>query len=144
MIKVIEKKKNKKKQNPYYLLEFNYMIGDSNGYTEEEITCPIEHAEIIERFVRLINGLEPLKGTWGIVLDSHDFVGFLNEGQLNQEDYDFLKKIMFHSGEEGDDDMRGYFSECIRSEAEYSFLVFESVSLYYYDENGVKFKTEIV
>jgi hypothetical protein len=144
MIKVIEKKETKTKQNPYYLLEFDYMIGDADGDTKESMACPIEDAEIVERFVKLINGLKPLSGTWGIVFDSYDFVGFLNEGQLNQEDYDFLKKVMFWGDGEDDDDMRGYFSECIRGETSYSSLVFQGVSLYYYDEYGIKHETRIV
>jgi hypothetical protein len=146
MIKVIENNYTAKKQKPYYDLVFNYMIGDANGHTEESMGCSIEDAEIIERFVKLINGLKPLSGTWGIVLDSYDFVGFLNEGQLNQEDYNFLKTVMFYTDEpaDEDDDINGYFAECIQGETEYSFLVFQGVDLFYYDENGVKHATEIV
>jgi hypothetical protein len=140
MIKVIEKKKSK--QKPYYLLEFNYMIGDADGHTEEKMKCPIKDADVIERFVTLVNGLKPLKGTWGIVFEKYDFNKFLKEGQLNQEDYDFLKNVMFWDDEEKD--MNGYFADYIKGEAEYSFLVFEGVGLYYYDENGVKHETKIV
>ena len=146
MIKVIEKKEKLTKQDPYYLLVFNYMIGDANGDKEESMACPVEDAEIVERFVRLVNSLKPLSGTWGIVFDSWEFDRFLKEGQLNQDDYDFLRKVMFWSDEdEGDDGyITSYFSECIRGEASYSFLVFQGVDLYYYDEYGIKYETQIV
>ena len=140
MIRVIENKKSK--QNPYYLLEFNYMIGDADGHTEEKMRCSIKDADIIERFVKLVNGLKPLKGTWGIVFEQHDFNKFLKEGQLNQEDYDFLKNVMFW--DDGEDDMSAYFADCIKGETEYSFLVFEGVDLYYYNEDGVRHETQIV
>jgi hypothetical protein len=144
MIKVIEKQKNKTKQNPYYLLEFNYMIGDADGHTEEEMTFGIEDADIVERFVKLINGLKPLSGTWGIVFERHEFHKFKN--QLSEDDFNFLKNVMFENWgeEESEDDYTGYFSECIKGETEYSFLVFKGVNLYYYDENGIKYDTEFV
>ena len=120
------------------------MIGDANGDTEESMACSIENAEIVERFVKLINSLKPLSGTWGIVFDSWEFDKFLKEGQLNQEDYDFLKKVMFGDDEDDEDDDVCYFSECIKGETSYSFLVFQGVDLYYYDEYGVRHDTEIV
>lgn len=151
MIKVVEKKKKKKKQTPYYLLEFSYMIGDCDGDTGEEMTAPIEDAEIVERFVKLINSLEPTSGNWGIVFSKYEFKDFLTEGQITEDDYEFLNTVMFSVNRDGKDnkdnkylDYNGYFSECIQGDVEYSFLVFEGVDLYYYDEHGVKHETEIV
>lgn len=148
MIKVVEKKKKNEKQNPYYLLEFSYMIGDADGHTEEEMGAPIEDAEIIERFVKLINNLKPTSGTWGIVFSRYELKDFLTEGQITEDDYDFLKTVMFSIDRDDKDnkykDYESYFSECIQGDAEYSFLVFEGVDLYYYDEYGVKHETEII
>jgi len=146
MIKVIENNYTAEKQEPYYDLVFNYMIGDANGHTEESADCSIEDAAFVERFVTLINGLKPLSGSWGIVFDEYEFDSFLKDGQLNQEDYNFLKTVMFYTDEpaDEDDDINGYFAECIQGETEYSFLVFQGVDLFYYDENGVKHATEIV
>lgn len=141
MIEIVKKKKSKKLKDPYYKLVFNYMIGDADGQTKKEMTLGVEHADTIERFVKLINSLEPTNNTWGIVLDSYDFHKFLDEGQLNEEDYKWLKGVMFEDYD--DDETTPLFWECVMGETEYSFLVFEGVSLFYYDEHGVKHKTRI-
>lgn len=155
MIKIIEKKK-KKKQDPYYLLNFNYMIGDARGYTNEEMVVGVEDAEIVERFVKLMNKLEPTKGHWGVMLEDDRIYNHFQEGQITEDDYDFLSTVLFEDWEDEDDEededkvenkykeLNGYFSECVRSDVEYSFLIFEGIDLYYYDESGVKHDTEIV
>ena len=43
-----------------------------------------------------------------------------------------------------DEDYASEFYEGVRGETEYSFLVFEGIDLYYYDEYGVKHETKIV
>jgi hypothetical protein len=158
MIKVVEKKKKKKKQNPCYLLEFSYMIGDGRGHTEEEMTASIEDADIVERFVTLINKLTPTKGHWGVMLEDDRIYKHFEEGQITEDDYKFLTTVMFDDYYDEDDEEEndnteeeneykkysGYFSECVMSVTEYSFLVFEGVDLYYYDEYGIKHETEII
>lgn len=146
MIEVIEHKKSGKKQDPYYKLVFNYMIGDANGNTTEETIVPIEDAEIVEKFVTVVNRLSPTEGYWGVILETDRIPNHLDEGQITQEEYDFLMKVMFGNYDEdfeGDDELDGYFAESVRAEAEYSFLVFQGVDLYYYDEYGSKHKTRI-
>jgi hypothetical protein len=148
MIKVVEKQKSKKAKNPYYKLKFNYMIGDADGHTDEEMTVSVGwNDELIERFVKLINSLKPLEGTWGIVFDHYEFDKF--KTQLNDDDFNFLKNVMFEDWDDDEDEEEGdknngLFADCIQGEAEYSFLVFEGVDLYYYDENGVKHDTEFI
>lgn len=132
MIKI--KKKEARKIEPYYLLKFDYMIGDADGSTTEEMTFGVGvYDDKIERFVKLINGLKPYKGTWGIVFDSYEFHKF--KDQLSEDDFKFLKDVMFNDG---------LFDDAIRGETDYSFLVFEGVTLYYYDETGVRYDTEFV
>lgn len=155
MIKVVEKQKKNKNQDPYYKLKFNYMIGDADGHTDEVMTVSVgEHDEIIERFVKLINSLRPVNGTWGIMLSGDRIYEHFEENQITEDDYNFLKTVMFEywdedeeDGEETDNKYKEYesfFADCIQADAEYSFLVFEGVDLYYYDENGVKHNTEFV
>ena len=155
MIKVVEKQKKNKNQDPYYKLKFNYMIGDADGQTSEEMTVRVgQHDEVIERFVKLINSLEPTKGHWGVMLSGNRLYEHFQENQITEDDYNFLKAVMFddwdedeEDGEETDNKYKEYesfFADCIQAEAEYSFLVFEGVDLYYYDENGVKHNTEFV
>lgn len=154
MIKIKEKTKKNRKSNPYYLLVFDYMIGDAKGQTTEEVVLSVDNP-FIERFVTLINKLEPTKGTWGIVFEEYDFEKFYDEKQLTKEDYDFLRLLMFATDleveelksqdtfkvEKKDEDYVIEFFEGVRGHTEYSFLVFQGVRLYYYDEYGVKHET---
>lgn len=139
MIEIINKKGNKKKQTPYYQLIFNYMIGDSNGSTSEEMDISIEDIDIVEKFIKIISKLEPTKGYWGISLDKYRIGYHRDEGQINDEEYGFLTKVMFEYDK--NDETAGYFYECVQSETEYSYLTFEGVDLYYYDEYGEKHDT---
>jgi len=145
MIRIKEKKKSKKK--PYYLLEYDYMIGDANGDTSEKVNLSLDNP-YIEKFVTLINKLKPLKGTWGIVFEGSIF-DFHNAGQLTEEEYEFLDVLMFEDSELIDklklDDKYAYeFLEGVRGETEYSFLVFKGATLYYFDEFGEKHDTKFV
>ena len=103
-----------------------------------------------------MNSLKPLKGTWGVQLEKSDLYKHFKEGQITEDDYKFLSRLMFESYnqdpeedeivyhiEKAHEDYANEFSDGVRAEAEYSFLVFEYVDLQYIDENGKKHKTEI-
>lgn len=159
-IKIIkeEEKKPKKKQDPYYILKYEYMIGDANGYTNEKITVSADNP-FIERYVKLLNKLEPTKGTWGIILSyGNRMWSHHQEGQITLDDYNFLNRLAFPESldEEEDEESINYFKteqendwadefyEGVRSDTEYSFLVFQGVELKYVDEYGKKHKTKFV
>lgn len=144
MITILPKNKKVKNITPYYELVYNYMIGDSDGDTTHVCEVSLDNTHV-ERFVKLVNSLKPTKGTWGIIFDENFLEKAHEEGQINEDDYEFLSKIQDCDFE--DDKEAEYaeeLSEGIRSEASYSFLVFEGVDLYYYDDKGVKYNTEIV
>lgn len=155
MIKVVkekEPKKLKKPKKPYYLLVYNYMIGDANGNTSEEIELSADNP-FIERYVSLLNKLQPIKGSWGIQLKHKDIFGNFKEKRITEDDFNFLNRIMLLSYDEEENtyfkteienDFAYELSEGIRTESEYSFLVFQGVDLYYFDENGKKNKTKIL
>jgi len=160
MIKIKEnKKKTKKNKKPYYLLRYNYMIGDANGSTKEEVKVSVDNP-FVERYVKLLNSLKPVKGTWGIILEGDRIYRHFDEGQITEDDYHFLDRMMneefsedLEEGEEGeegfvvekkDEKFAFEFFEGVRSETEYSFLVFEGIDLYYFDEFGEKHNTTIV
>jgi hypothetical protein len=150
MIKIKEKKPSTKKITPYYKLVYNYMIGDANGNTSEEIKVSVENP-FIERYVTLLNKLKPLKGHWGVVFRENDLYKYMEEKQITKEDYDFLNRLMFEEYEleedntfiveKKDEKFSDGFFYGVRGETEWSFLVFEGIDLFYYDENGVKHKT---
>lgn len=151
MIKILPKKRPTTPTKPYYHLTYNYMIGDANGDTTEECSCSIENP-YVERYVTLLNKLTPTKGHWGIILERDRLKKHFEQGQLTQEEYDFLKFAMF-SDDSGstfnpsEEDVENYlydFCEGVRGETEYSFLVFEGITLEYVDEYGEVFQTEIV
>jgi hypothetical protein len=159
MIKVVEKKKKNKKQNPYYELIYNYMIGDGKGNTTEEVIVSVNNP-FVERYVKLLNSLQPTKNHWGIVFERNRIYESYQEGQITKDDYLFLERMMKEDYDEdydeddeeedifivskADEDYASEFYEGVRGQTEYSFLVFEGVELYYYDEYGVKHETEII
>jgi hypothetical protein len=51
--------------HPHYILKYDYMIGDSDGYTSEKIRVSVDNP-FLERYVTLLNSLKPTKGTWGL------------------------------------------------------------------------------
>ena len=155
MIELVDlNKKSKKKKEPYYKLVYNYMIGDADGYTKEDVDISKDNP-YVERYIRLLNSLKPTKGSWGLQLESEDIEKCLKEKQINEEDFKFLMRTMFEDALSDDkrfteEDMdwenehKNEFFDGVRSEAEYSFLVFQGCELFYYDEYGVKFGTKFV
>tara|TARA_R110000796_G_scaffold105733_2_gene216029 strand:+ start:1407 stop:1883 length:477 start_codon:yes stop_codon:yes gene_type:complete len=154
MIKVINPRINKEKCKPYYELVFKYIIGDDNGDSTYMVKADVDNP-YIERLVTLLNSLKPTKGRWGVILDSDRLLDHHKEGQITKDEHYFLD-YMSHEGwssnkdnpyneiVDSEDEHAWYIWEGIRSEASYSFLVFEGVDLFYYDEYGVKCNTEIV
>lgn len=151
-IEIVPKKTNKTKSTPFYTLTYDYMIGDANGDTSEEVQLSADNP-YIERYCKLLNSLKSTKGTWGITLNRNDIYKHFQEKQITQDDYDFLMATMFE-GENDDyfkpendiekNTVEKYaceFWEGVRAEAEYSFLVFQGVSLTYTDEYGEEHKT---
>lgn len=147
MIRIKPKNKNKTISDPYYKLVYNYMIGDANGDITKEVDVSLDNP-YVERYITLMNSLKPPKGKWGIILNrlSEHF----KEGQINEDDYEFLKAMMFDGSnsafkiENGNEDFADEFFEGVRSDTEYSFLVFEGCDLFYIDEFGESHETEIV
>ncbi len=147
-IKIKKPRKNKAKIDPYYILRYNYMIGDADGYTTEESEISIDNP-YVERYVTLLNKLKPTKGHWGLSLDEDDIEKCFKEGQITKDSFEFLKGLMFEESfgenEDSNEDKFKYeFWEGVRSETEYSFLVFQGADLIYVDENGKENETEIV
>lgn len=126
-------------EDPYYHVIFNYMIGDANGNTTYDFTCSESEIEEVVKYVSILNKLKPLKGHWGICFDNYkkeypgEYIG------LSEDEYNIFKSLICPNNFE---DVREKISECLRSETEYSFLVFEKVDVYYYDENGIKYNVE--
>lgn len=149
MIKIQEKKKQTTKKDPYYILKVEYMIGDADGDTFEEEVFSIQSGPVLEKFCKILDKLNPLKGTWGIVLD-RGIERWFEEGQITQEDVDFWNIFVYsdYNEEDLDDetnkmldlvgDELGYL---VRGETEYSFLVYQDYSLKYVNEYGEKFNT---
>ena len=69
MIEVIQPQQQK--IEPYYVLHFNYMIGDADGHTDRIIDISIDNP-FLERFVTLLNNLKPPKNRWGFGLTEED------------------------------------------------------------------------
>lgn len=148
MIKIKEEKKGKGNKTPYYKLVFNYMIGDANGNTKYDVEVSKDNP-YLERFVTLVNKLKPEKGHWGVGLDNDCIESNVKQKNITRDDADFLIMLMHEGGwdenvPDENDDYAFEFFEGVRSETEYSFLVFECCDLYYIDEYGKKHNTVIV
>lgn len=115
------------KVEPHFVVTIGYMIGDANGHTNEVFECSREELEEVSQYILILNKLERLKGHWGICFDNYpeeypgEYIG------LTEEEYD--KFYEFINSEEG-------YEFGIRSDAEYSFLVFEGIDVTYIDENN--------
>lgn len=126
--------------SPYFQIKFQYMIGDADGYTSYDFTCGEEDIEEVMRYINILNKLRPLEGHWGICVEDYpdeypgEYIG------LSKEEYEIFKELL----DSGDDDgIKGEICECLRSRTEYSFLVFQGVSVYYYDIFNTKFNVEL-
>lgn len=148
MIKVIQP--DGRKIDPYYILRFNYMIGDADGDTEGEADVSLDNP-FVERFVTLLNRLEPPQGYWGFGLEEKKIEAIYKEGQLTEDDYNFLRRTLFAEREDNDyfkteqeNDWADEFFEGVISYVEYSFLTFQGVDLMYVDETGRELGTQII
>jgi len=149
MITIKEEKENKKKKvEPHYIVKYEYIIGDSDGYTSEKVNVSLKNP-YVERYVKLLNSLEPVEDKWGVMLDETDLIDHLNAKQISEDDYNFLLRMMFEESEskfEVSEENQKYaneFFDGVYSDTEYSFLVFEKIKLFYVDEFGKKHKTEV-
>lgn len=139
-------KPSKKKIKPYYLLTYNYMIGDADGYTSEEVELSADNPHI-ERHCKLLQKLKPIKGHWGISLNQEQINNALKCKQITKSDYDFLFRTMFpYDLDEEDenyieDKFLDEFDSGIKSDTEYSFLTFQDLELIYVDENNTHHQT---
>jgi len=148
MITIKKEKKQKEVTEPYYLLRYDYMIGDSNGYTTKEADISIDNP-FLERYYTLLNSLHETEGTWGVVLDEEYLYDSFKENQITEDDYNFLLRLMFKGKKSTyvispeNEKYANEFAYGVQSDNEYSFLVFEGLDLKYVDEHGKKHKTEI-
>ena len=115
------------------------MIGDSNGYTEEKVSVSINNP-YLERYFKILDLIEATEGTWGLILDEETIVKTYIENQITADDCQFIVNIMKNE----DDDFCLELSYGIKSNTEYSFLIFQGLDLFYIDEYGITHKTEVV
>lgn len=129
-----------KNQTPYYHVIFNYMIGDADGNTTYDFTCNESEIEKVVKYVSILNKLKPLKDHWGICFDNYEkeypgeYIG------LSEVEYNVFMDLLdceFYISKE-----RSEIQSCLASRNEYSFLVFQGIEIYYYDENNTKYKVE--
>lgn len=158
MIKRKPKVKNTKRiSDPYYELVYDYMIGDSNGDTTEEVEVSLDNP-YVERYVELLDKLKATPGHWGVMLEDGRIYDHYKDKQITKDDYCFLMRMMFPPGygreeETGEfafhvptenKDFANEFEGGVRADAEYSFLVFQGATLYYVDEYGNREETVFV
>jgi hypothetical protein len=124
------------KQN--YKLKINYMIGDSNGYTDEERKISLNNP-----FIKLVTGaldkIVTLKGTWGIVFDDQYFdrseeagnisemenqlLSLISNYNYTEDAVDILNFYGFDVSDENHEHLKDFDGLLIR-DTEYSFLVY--------------------
>ena len=141
MIKLIQKVKQTEPTEPYYTLTYEYMIGDADGDTTEELIISKDNP-YIEKYCRILDKLGPTPGYWGLSLQTGRVAKCLKAGQIDEEEYQFLLRTMFGDRsstfvvEEGNENYADDFAEGVSSETEYSFLSFTGYTLLYVDEFG--------
>lgn len=141
MISVIRPEKIVNKE-PFYIIKFNYMIGDADGDTTFESQISLDNP-YTEDVVKLMNSLPCPRGRIGLMLNFEN-INLIREN-LTDEQYDLLVKLVcpYDVPYEIDEDIE-VFHECIRSETDYSFLTLDDVELVYIDEYGMEYPTKII
>lgn len=137
---------------PYYELTFEYMIGDADGDAKEKVDVALDNPHL-ERFYKLVSGLERLPGKIGVVLDHEDLKKQLSLKKITEDDYEFLKATMFESVDstywpiDANDekyDAFGEFFEGVRYHIRNSFLTFDGFKLERVNADGTKTEMEVV
>ena len=112
--------------------------GLKTGNTTYDFTCNESEIEEVVKYVSILNKLKPLKDHWGI-FDNYkkeypgEYIG------LSEEEYNIFTELSCY---DGNDAIKVEICDCLRSETEYSFLVFQGVEIYYYNKNNTKYKVE--
>jgi len=137
---------------PYYLLVYEYMIGDADGDTSREVNVSIDNP-YTERYIDLLCSLYDEDNIDFVVLNEEYLYDFYTENKISIEDYAFLCRMMGFQYDEPDyvfevsPDNEKYaneFRDGVCSEIGYVGLSLDYVDLFYYDEHGTKYDTEIV
>ncbi len=132
MINILPKiKKEVKLQKPQYKLTFYYMIGDADGEDKETTYLPIDEPNL-EEFLVAMDKLKPKLGHWGLILDSELLDENLKRNIITEDEYNLIE-IKMNS-----------YEDIFRSYGDLGFYIWERYKLTYIDENGNKFKTEII
>lgn len=127
-----------------YSFKVNYMIGDADGYTSEQATISVNNP-----FVKLVSDalhkLENIEGHWGVMLDDEHYKGNRDAGNISEMEYKLLTLVTdgcydedmvdeffdaygYYKTEENYDYIMD-FDGLLRSDAEYSYLVYEGHTL---------------
>lgn len=146
----LNKKPKEKKEKKTYKLTINYMIGDADGYTNEFSTIRANNP-FLKPLTDALDKLGTIEGHWGFIFDSEHIYGNLKNGNINRFEYDLLCLLSYCYEPESYDDyeessvkfLKKYtyevsdtniayleeFDGLFRSEASYSFLVYEGYKL---------------
>lgn len=123
------------------MLVIKYMINDADGYTSEHLIFTSDApTDKIERLVTLVNKILNAGGTpghIGFMFDTTHVNILLSNNIISVDEHEFLRNVI-----DLYDDFE-YFEDVIRSEAEYGFLLVDSIYILYYDEDGLQYKTVI-
>jgi hypothetical protein len=133
----------KVKSKNYHTLKIYYMIGDADGDTSEKANISLDNP-FLEHLTGSLDKLETIPGHWGIMMDDKHLEGNLKKGTINQFECDLLSLIANYCDEDSANEFLAkynyevseshyeYLSEfegLLRSEAPYSFLVYQGYKL---------------
>jgi hypothetical protein len=120
----------------------DYMIGDSNGDTDEYTVYTINDENAFKALTImkdiLDNNTSPNQGTWGFIMDRENFskkphqVFWMLYGNSNNEaitEYTTTRGEVIELNEEIVNNVRSIKEELFRGQAEYSFLVYQGYNI---------------
>ena len=125
-------------------LKIFYMIGDADGYTDEEAIISINNP-FLKPLTETLDKLGKIEGHWGTMLDKEHYDGNREIGNINDFEYEllslvtgydyeedtaneFLNKYGYDESEQNHDYLQE-FKGLLISDTEYSFLVYENYKL---------------
>jgi hypothetical protein len=125
-------------------LKVFYMIGDTDGHTDEEAVISINNP-FIKPIIEALDKLQVCEGSWGLQLNEEDYEGNYKNKNINKLEYDLLCLVSGYSYDEdvANDFFREHgfenseinhdylqeFEGLFIDDTEYSFLVYQSYKL---------------
>lgn len=117
---------------PHAIGTFEFVDRNNTEYTKEQL-------QQIGMEITHMDSLKLTEEERKFMIDSCYYIPPCYFEWLSEEEYNIFTELSCY---DGNDAIKVEICDCLRSETEYSFLVFQGVEIYYYNKNNTKYKVE--